>query len=185
MSMNIKQIKPRLKGKSDKYSWQLYQYMVKNRIGKLPTVIFANKLSKDSERAEFYPADIRRNNIWIATNIESCQVESNGKKGTARWIHGNGLGTILSDSREKYTTFANPWIQEYEDITDWFWSEYIKYGRCLLDPEHIGWWQGDDNRFTYINKNSRRCNWCGRWQYRTIKKTVTIKRSDSWVLNTK
>jgi hypothetical protein len=66
------------------------------------------------------------------------------------------------------------------DITEWFWNEYLKSDRCIFDREHTGWMQGTENRFTGINKNSKKCNWCGQHLTRRIKKVVTVERKPVW-----
>ncbi len=38
-----------------------------------------------------------------------------------------------------------------------FWQEYIKHGRCAIDPEHITHFVGDKDRVV-----DNQCSWCGK-----------------------
>lgn len=94
------------------------------------------------------------------------------------------LGEIMGMSANQIIDFVcydfslNP--NHLVDITEWFWNEYVKSGRCIFDREHNGWWQGDQERYTQINKNSRKCKWCNQYQKRSIRKVVSIKREEVW-----
>lgn len=59
------------------------------------------------------------------------------------------------------------------EITDWFWSEYLKRGRCLLNDHDMGLLY-DRGRFT-VNGETRTCNWCGAVQHRHVR-TITRER---------
>lgn len=169
--MNINQIKPKTKGKSDKYSWQLYEYLRRNKYDITNTKVFFNTKSWfDGSKLEFDKSNLILRQIWIGYDDDG-------------WFDGNNLNTIISQSKEKYEIFANPWIKNnYIDITNWFWNEYIIIGRCIWDREHNRRLLNDENRFTYVN-NTRKCNWCGQWQHREIEKIVEIKREEKWVNN--
>lgn len=65
------------------------------------------------------------------------------------------------------------------DITDEFWREYQRDGRCVIDRGHTGWFANDKDRFTVI-ANTRRCNWCGEWHARTFEKRTKIERQEVW-----
>lgn len=170
--MDIKIIKPKQKNKSDKYSWQLYRYFEKNELslGNI-RVIYSKENIFNGESIELDKNKLNTNQIWIGN------YEADGL-----WFHGNAIGTIIGCSREKYTVFANPWLKNKEiiDITDWFINEYIKIGRCIWDKSHTGWLKDDDNRFTYIDDNNRKCNWCGEVHHREIIKKIKIERKEVW-----
>lgn len=91
-------------------------------------------------------------------------------------IHGIMDGT--RNSLGDYCLYQDQLI----DITEWFFKEYLKIGRCIFDREHKGWWQGGDTRFTVINKSSRRCNWCGKHFHREIQKEIKVIRHETWVM---
>lgn len=94
-----------------------------------------------------------------------------------------GNGYLLSQILDKGygTEFALTWREdELIDITKWFLDTYEKDGRCIFDREHYKRMLGAEGRFTYIN-NTRRCNWCGQWQHKQIKKVQTIERVVNWI----
>lgn len=160
----LEKIKPAVKGKSDKYSWFLYNWIKKNKFLDL-TVWFDTRSILDGKETNFDKKNIHIGQIWIGS------AESG-------WFHGSRLGSILGG---KYQTWANPWMKNtHIDITEWFWEEYLKDGRCIWDRNHDRWIADDENRYIYINNNSRKCRWCGEWQYREIKKEIKIKRSEVW-----
>jgi hypothetical protein len=175
----LKQIKPKIKGESDKYSWQLYEFLRKNynRFG-IPNVYYIQTQDSWDSKEEkaiyvdrpFDENDSRLNYIWIGDNHRDG------------WYYGNKLSNILGCSREKYTVFACPYFNNriIINITEWFWNEYLKIGRCIWDRSHHGWLVNDDKRFIYVNKNSRKCQWCGLWQHREIEKRVKIERKEVW-----
>lgn len=178
--MNISLIKPKHNGKSDKYSWQLYQYIVKNfkhtKDLKNIQVFFNNQDRFSGEKIAFNKDDIRLSQIVVGTrhNTDRDKV-----------VSGNNLSTIMGASKNKYTSWSYHPIagwenEQFEDITVWFWDEYIKLGRCLFDKGHNGWWQGEEDRFIYVN-NTRRCDWCGQWQEKKIDKVVKIERKIKWI----
>lgn len=185
--MNIETIKP--KGKeSDKFSIQLYKFIAKNPkyLKVYYQAIHAIQTSCRDENHEpvyeYKYLDFDINNFSIRDIYFSCQPQDFISKNNE--IIGATLSRIISDSKNKYeiscyTCGYSP--REYVDITDLFWSQYVKKGRCLWDKTHNGWLMNDGNRFTYINKNSRRCNWCGEWQCREIYKKVKIERREAWV----
>lgn len=163
----LKLIKPKKKGQSDKYSWQLYEFIRRNKYKN----VYYYKKNWDGEPTELDPDNISTYQIMVG-NMYDC-------------LSGGRLRTIMSDSKDKYTTFSfhpfGGWSNdEFVNITDWFWDKYIKLGRCLFDKQHVGWWTNDSERYTYINKNSRKCNWCGKWQHREIIKKQKIKREEVW-----
>lgn len=69
--------------------------------------------------------------------------------------------------------------KDCEDITASFWPDYIKRGRCVFDPTHDGWLMNGESRFTKFGNNCR-CNWCGKWFRKKIKKIVKIERKEIW-----
>lgn len=167
--VELNQIKPKEKGVSDKYSWQLYNYFKKNKFNiNSVKVIFDNSSWFDSSYVEFNKEDLNTMQIWIG------YVDSEG------WILGNSLNSIIGSSNKKYMQWANPWVKQHEhiDITEWFWNEYIKIGRCIWDKPHNGWLMDDKERFEYIDEDTRKCNWCGLIQHKSIREE--IKKFEVW-----
>lgn len=187
--MNIKSIKPKQRGISDKFSWQLYYYIKKhhkNAKSLLDIKVYYNLSEKvydeNYENYEIKHNEFDKNNL-IRSNIHIGDMRKEKyEEGYLTWYYGNKLNGIIGTSKEKYTKFANPWWSKNKviDITEWFWSEYLKLGRCLFTP-HDSWYKDYNNtRWTYINKNSRRCNWCGQYQRRFIETEKITMRNEVW-----
>jgi len=172
--MDISNIKPKVNGQSDKYSWNLYNFL--------------NKLYKKKVEGKYYEKQLEihwlHNSRWDGSYLEFDKNNLNmnqmlilplGKK------HGRtfySLSAVLG--KGKATEFALPYSYELTDITDWFFETYIKDGRCIFDRTHNGWWQGAEDRYTYVN-NTRKCNWCSQWHKKEIKKVQKITREVEWV----
>lgn len=151
----LQSIKPKKRGVSDKYVWNIYRFFKENGLNDIH--IFKT---------------IDGNNIYF--------VYGNGNVGANMWtvLRTGSFGKIELFSFMLFN-FKNKLA--YEEITEEFFKNYKKLGRCYFDPLHR-WWGNGNNRFTVINKNSMRCNWCGQWLHRKIEKVVTIKRKKIWEL---
>ena len=169
--LDLMAIKPKNIKKSDKYSKQLYNYLKKNtgyrQVFYIQTQEVYNKETEEWEEKEipFDINDFRLDKIWIGYIRRETYEE-----GYIDWMYGNSLRTIVSDSKEKYTTFANPWNNKKTvvDVTEEFWNKYIEIGRCIYD--HHYWLRDEEQRYTYLDPYHRRCNWCGQEQH---EETVT------------
>ncbi len=175
--IDLKSIKPKVRGQSDKYSWNLYRFLEKNY--KNTSFRFYHIVDQDDyvngetihKKVPFNINDVSTYYIWV------------GKESVdGLWLYGNRLNSIISVGKERFTEFANPWLRskEYVDITNEFLKAYLKIGRCLFTKHSYVWTAGSESRYTYINKSSRRCNWCGKYQTRRIKKIQTIERKEVW-----
>lgn len=166
--MNLNKIKPKLKGESDKYSWNLYKFLntkMKEKYLGSQIKIYWNHYSRwDGEHLPF-TGDI--------SNLMQLIISPAGNKST-----GYILSQILRDGKAEYFAIPRVW-QNSTDITEWFFDTYENIGRCIFDPEHSRWMQYTDNRYTYIN-NTRKCNWCGQWHKKEIIKKVKIERIAVW-----
>lgn len=137
----IKSVQPKINGKSDKYSWNIYRYLKRHK-----------------------GEDIR----VFKGLIIGC-MSSNG-------IIGNTIKELMSSyTRQEY------WFDgEWETLEEHGWFEkYQKIGRCLLIAHNHAWYEGEDTRFTYVN-NTRRCNWCGQWQHKELRKVVKREIKEQW-----
>lgn len=169
--MNWEGIKPAIKGESDKYSWNLYNFL--------------NKQTRQRDIGKYVKKQLKV--YWLTSSWwDGSYLEFNPDKLILRQVLicplGNGsfynLSTIMRENK------AKEWAMIYRDealidITDWFFNTYEQHGRCIFDRGHNGWWQGSDNRYTYVN-NTRKCNWCGKWQHKEIHKVVEISRKVTW-----
>lgn len=59
--------------------------------------------------------------------------------------------------------------QDLEEVVG-FWNNYLKVGRCAIDPEHQEHYLGGERYRT--EGDTRTCLWCGKEQHRHIKKRV-------------
>ena len=92
-------------------------------------------------------------------------------------VSGKELMSILRESR-RGTEF---WFDDYWKLKEdeSFFNEYQRIGRCLMIPHDYQWYIGEEHRFTRIG-NTRRCNWCGKWEHMTIHKKTKITREEVW-----
>lgn len=173
--IDLNKIKPKIKGISDKYSWNLYKFL--------------NSLFSDKEFGKYYKNQL--NICWLTSSrLDGKHLEFNSDNLLMHQILIVPLG--LENDRSFYSLssilntgkaerFAMPWNKDkLIDITDWFFDAYTRDGRCVFDRNHNGWLLGDKDRFTYIN-NTRKCNWCGKWQQKEIHKITKIERKEVWI----
>lgn len=177
---NVNMIKP--EEQSDKFSWNIYQFIKKHP--DCTRVFWHKKNYMNGGIVEFNNRD----------NVEGASLGWNlfiGRRDKQNFddIHfsvvtGNRVRNILGNSRERFNLWSLhpiagwPTGDEFEDVTEWFWDNYIKFGRCLFDKGHNGWWIGDTDRFTYLDENTRQCNWCGQIQNKEI---YDIEIKKHWV----
>ncbi len=179
--MQSSDIKPQIKGQSDKYSWNLYRLfrMAERDIKKYGDLIQYRILLDTRSHLDggYEPFDPNQSVKPGQCYFAKIYPDNQG------WVGRKLLEVMGMAPYGEIKLYAYS-IQEehgrYIDITEWFWEEYRKSGRCIFDREHDGWWMGDETRFTAINRNSRKCNWCGQHHKRTVEKEVTIKRIARW-----
>ncbi|MCA1021474.1 hypothetical protein [Halobacillus litoralis] len=174
MRIDLKDIKPRLANRSDKYSSNLYRFLrnrfkenkyVQNQI----EIHWLTHSRWDGSYLEFNPDNVSK-------GLGQLLILPLGKENGRSFY---SLHEVLR--KGKTTEFAIPWMKdELVDITDWFFETYIKDGRCIFDRDHNKWLSGDESRFTKVN-NTRKCNWCGEWQEKQIVKVQKIDRKEIWV----
>lgn len=170
--MDINRIKPKTKNLSDKYSWQLYSFLnnlykdkIEGKYIKNQLKIYWNTKSRwDGEYVDYLTGDLSTRQIFISS-LGGTTV-------------GYFMSEVISDKKPE-----NYWIKPFEshliDITEWFWKEYENKGRCLFYGHSNIWLKGDEDRYTVVN-NTRRCEWCGEWQHKTIEVTKRVDRKVVW-----
>lgn len=168
----LQSIRPKKSHRSDKYSWNIYRYLKKYINFDIHICWYKEKKSLGTYEGFDKKSSLRGMQIFIILG------------GLDK---GNLCGTRIYDLQHKgnhseLVTFSfclfDP--KSFTDITEWFFLKYQRIGRCIFDRTHSGWWADSEERFTQINRKSRRCNWCGEHQRRSIIKAVTIKRSEQW-----
>ena len=159
--------KPKEKGKSDKYSWRMYQRALKN--GRQSVYLMAwNSINGYSKpdismlKDGFVSA-----NMLAVGNFDFC---GDGRD----WFHGATVRQICTEGAARHDWAFGPGhhTNEWVDVTDWFWSSYEKVGMCLFFKHQHIW--------VSINRNAKKCDYCGKHIRREIKKVQTIKRVEVW-----
>lgn len=137
-------IKPKVKGQSDFFSWQLYRYMRKytdpkdqrvfagtwnsiDGVNPLRPVLYIGQLSKD---------------LWFS-----------GRQLRNLCRHG---GSIV-----RYAYHAGHDTKNWVDVTDAFWSDYMKIGVCAIHGDLAHDWD--------VSGDERTCRYCGKREIKRIK----------------
>jgi hypothetical protein len=144
------QIKPKKNGVSDFFSWQLYKYMKKYK----------------------NPSEFR---VWLATWDDFYGVRPStprmyiGGERDGRWIHARKLRSlcITRQKIERYAYGSQHDTENWIDVTEAFWSDYLKKGVCAI--------HGDNSHKWNIEGDLRTCEYCGKQERKKIimKPTVT------------
>lgn len=158
--------KPAVNGKSDKFSWRLYQRILKNGRERVYISAWDNMLGE-----EFTP-DFEQLKQGCRKQLSRVMLGSEVEPGG--WFHGRQAFKIMLtgtrvDESHAYSPRFN--TSDWLDITDWYWSEYERIGVCLF---------GHGHRFIKINRNSRKCEHCGKHERRQILTKKTIERREVW-----
>lgn len=167
--MNLKDIRPAIKGVSDKFSWNLYKWL-------------NNKQNRDCnfDKVYFIPSD--DNDKFDLNNIKPSQILI-GNRWSSTCIAGRMLNSILGSNRVQTASYTNGggWrIDLAIDITDDFFRRYIEIGRCLFFSHNDETWiVGESQRYEYSG-NNRICKWCGHEQFKTIEEIVVTKQVIKW-----
>lgn len=154
MKINPSEFKPAVKGKADKFSWQLYRW------------------------AKKHPARLK---IWAGTWNSCTGIDREkpvlyiGDDRDGNWIHARQLRNLCTHGANLQAwAYSSPHdTKNWVDVTESFWREYLRKGVCAIHDD-----RGHD--FTKINRNSRKCRHCGEHQTRTVVTKKTIKRLDIW-----
>ncbi|MEY2335685.1 hypothetical protein [Acidithiobacillus ferrianus] len=76
------------------------------------------------------------------------------------WLHGAWLmGVLCYGLREQVWAHLPGSLGDLREITD-FWTDYMRNGRCAIDPEHKRSFIGDETRWA-VHGDERSCLWCG------------------------
>lgn len=157
--IDIEAVRPARLAISDKYSANLYRYARKWREwGIAAYACDRNALWEDEP---FDLSDPKPGRIVI------------GRKDEGGWLAGSRLNDILRKATCQRWAFTPRDAIHYNDVSDWFWPEYVRIGRSLWDARGISSMIGDEGRWDYTSPTLRRCTWSGRL-YQSH--TETIKR---------
>lgn len=123
MKFDLELIKPKVKGKSDKYSWNLYCFI--RDYPHIAKNVFATKWNPYSGYSNVPANDLFNQEIAIGF-IDSTGIFS-----------GSNVKSICLDQKNANNVLYSKYYPDViEDITDYFWENYIKYGVCFLEMNY-------------------------------------------------
>lgn len=151
--VTAKQIKPKEKNVSDFFSWRLYQWVMKN-----PDALRIYKGTWNSIDG----VDPENPILYI------------GRDKSSNWLSAVPLSRLcsFSSSRKLVGYSSGHDIDNWEDITDAFWAEYLRIGVCAIHGDNAHKWEVDPE-----NSNARACEYCGT---RELKRSKMVKK-EYWV----
>lgn len=174
--INLCDIKPKNIKHDDKYSSKLY------------------KLLKSFEKNPYYnPQNLKVFftccEVCWSTDYIPFHENIHKTKGILRSVIINpygspGSGYLLMDVLQKnnpdFYSYCMFDTSKFIEVTDWFFKNYSKLGRCFFDKNHYGFDNKYEDRYYIINSNYRKCKWCGEHFKREIHKRVEITRNEVW-----
>lgn len=152
--MDPKTIKPKVNGKSDFFSWNLYRWTKANpsycRVyrGIWNSCAGKNNLGKE----------------WLCIGYRSDDM----------WFHGRPIIGVCRDGKPKEKYAYSPGEKghdaaHWEDITEEFWKRYMEIGVCAIHGERAHKW--------VESGRERTCEYCGKKE----RKLVFIESVERWV----
>jgi hypothetical protein len=137
------EIKPKVRGKSDFFSWQLYRYMLKYKS-------LSEQRIWSSTWNSCYGVDREKPSLFIGSERDGC------------WIHARQLRNLcLSGQKiERYAHGAAHDTKNWTDVTDAFWSDYLKKGVCAIHGDNAHNWS--------VDGDLRACEYCGKKERRIV-----------------
>ena len=136
----LKSIKPKNLSESDKYSTRIYKYLRKLESKDV-------KIYKDKSFTQDQPNDILIGKLDLTGSLLAIHLPS---LFCSQKPFDKLLVEYLPGEFDTSTEMSDPWFMNYQKI-----------GRCIYLPHNFTWIEGGDNRFTQINATIRQCNWCG------------------------
>lgn len=141
-----KDIKPKVLGQSDFFSWQLYRWVKKNEKGSL---------------------DFCR--IWhgtwnSATGFNGYQPLYIGRKNeNGCWFSGIPIRYLCRRGHsidEIYAFDQRHGVSDWRDVTAYFWEDYVKRGVCAIHGDFAHKWIEGGNK--------RTCEYCGKKEIKRV-----------------
>lgn len=154
--------KPAVNGKSDKFSWRFHKRMLK--YGRESVYLMA--WSFLDGKKEISLDDLK--------GFVSAARIAVGFKDGDDWFYGDTISGICKEGGSTNEWAFGPMhnVAEWINITDWFWTNYERHGRCMFFKRVHSW--------ISINRNSRKCAHCGKHERRQIITKKTIERREVW-----
>ena len=95
------------------------------------------------------------------------------------WLHGAWLmGVLCYGLREQVGAHPPGSLGDLREITD-FWADYMRIGRCAIDPKHKRSFIGDETRWA-VHGYERSCLWCGN-AHQKLETWVEEVQHERWV----
>ncbi|MHB1630682.1 hypothetical protein [Acidithiobacillus sp.] len=95
------------------------------------------------------------------------------------WLHGAWLmGVLCYGPLERVWAHLPGSLGGLQEIPQ-FWTDYMRVGRCAIDPEHKMSFIGDESRWA-VQGDERSCLWCGN-AHQKLETWVEKARHDRWV----
>ena len=163
-------IRPAVNGISDKFSWRLYQRALKR--GRERVYISAwNNIIGDAFEPDFQAlkAGCRKQRAWLMIGGE---VHPEGFVSAKRLQCATRKGMGAIGELWSYGPGHRP--EKWLDITDWFWDAYQRQGRCIIHGDQAHSW-------IKINRNARKCEYCGKHERRHVNTIKKIERREVWL----
>lgn len=140
MKIRAQDFKPKVKGKSDFFSWNFYTFL--KRTHKSRCLVYRGHWNSitgyDKSRPTLYVGQIDGRDFFGKTIISI----TNGNRQEGCYSH------------------PNFHIEEWEDITEEFYEQYAKIGVCAIHKDRAHKWDYQEER--------RVCQYCGKTQYKKV-----------------
>ncbi|MDD2462457.1 MAG: hypothetical protein PHI97_00505 [Desulfobulbus sp.] len=138
----IDKYKPKVNGKSDFFSWNLYIWLKKNpEYCRIYKGVWNSANGYDPSRPTLYIG-------FVADN----------------WFHGTMLRRVCNLGLKEHTWAYGPrdsHLDEWIDITDEFFADYERRGVCAIHDDMVHVWEKS-------SPDERRCVYCGKTETRAI-----------------
>ena len=142
----LKSIRPQTTSPREKYSWNLYRFL-RHKDVREKIRVYEGKIS-DTEPVQYF---------FAVTKCASPQ-EDTGNIGIFEFI----LRTRRNNESIEILSYSNYDFSSMKDVTEKFFEEYQKIGKCAFhEPEHELYIRNTE-RFEIIDEKTRRCKWCGK-----------------------
>lgn len=161
-------IRPAVKGQSDKFSWRVHQRALKR--GREQIFIMA---WSDFTGEPFTPdfEALKRGEINQCARLMIGKMDDERRYFSGRKLYSVTRRGEAYDSCYGYGRNFN--LDAWLDVTEWFWTEYQRRGRCIIHPSQVHSW-------LKINANARKCVHCGKHERRTVHSVKKIERKEVW-----
>lgn len=153
----INSLKPKEKGKNDKYLWNLYRFLVQNKKQNI-RVYYGESNQYGKGYKEYFFA------------VTEC-----GKGYDNIGIFYHTLNSARPYGALNMMSFVHIDFKDFEDVTEKFFKEYSEKGRCLIYPDHTKDTFGLSERLEDIDSNHKHCKWCGKNFKRKTKEIIVQK----------